>query len=180
VFALPGRRNSKETKLSGEGGGHRCDGRIQLNDPKKKNKNASGKKRPRCKKSQVVVDQETKQIICTAYGNSGKNMTFDCLNDQIQTPKDVECLADKGYIKVFRSFTLSRTPKARKSGCCCTKWLNRGVGSTREVVSCTYCEFSKNVSVCRSAIKSPPTIWIKVQSNCWSILFANSFLQNKW
>ena len=83
-----------------------------------------------------MVDQETKQIICTAYGQ-GKEHDFRLFKaSQVRLKKDVECLADKGYQGIQKLHTLSRTPKKkpRKSELTAAqKKLNRELARLRVV-----------------------------------------------
>lgn len=90
----------------------------QIERPKK-NKSAteSGKNRRHPLKSQVVVEQVTGAIICTAHCQ-GRVHDFRLFKQSKVRPKAVvTCLADKGYQGIAQLHPHSRTPhkKPRKS-----------------------------------------------------------------
>jgi hypothetical protein len=73
----------------------------------------SGKKKKHTLKSQVVVNQETGEIICTAHGK-GKMHDF-CLfkQSQIALSKRIECWVDKGYQGMQKLHANSQIPKKK-------------------------------------------------------------------
>jgi len=82
--------------------------------PKKKQRRYySGKKKRHTLKAQVVVDQRTGKIICTAYG-TGRMHDF-CLfkASQVVFAHSQICLADRGYQGIVKLHTLSCTPSKK-------------------------------------------------------------------
>ena len=64
---------------------------------KKQKKYYSGKKKKHTVKSQVIIDLESKEIICTAF-TQGKTHDFTLFkNSKTHLNKKNECLVDKGY-----------------------------------------------------------------------------------
>ncbi|MCC5668489.1 IS5 family transposase [Nostoc sp. CHAB 5784] len=80
--------------------------------PKKKQKQFySGKKKRHTFKSQVVVDQSTREILCTSHGK-GKEHDFRIFkNSKVRFRKDIEFLGDKGYQGIHKLHAKSRIPK---------------------------------------------------------------------
>lgn len=73
----------------------------------------SGKKKKHTLKSQVVVEQESREIICTAHGK-GKEHDFRLYkNSKLRLNQDTELLGDKGYQGVDKLYQKSRTPKKK-------------------------------------------------------------------
>lgn len=65
---------------------------------------------------QVVVDQWTGEILCTAHGK-GKYHSFRIFeNNKIRLEKDIECLGDKGYQDIHKLHANSRIPKNKPRG----------------------------------------------------------------
>ncbi len=57
----------------------------------------SGKKKQHTLKTQLVVDWESQQIICTAYGQ-GRRHDYQIFKiSKCRLKKEIEWLADKGY-----------------------------------------------------------------------------------
>ena len=82
--------------------------------PKKKQRRYySGKKKRHTLKAQVVVDQRTGKIICTAYG-TGRMHDF-CLfkASQVVFAHSQICLADRGYQGIVKLHPLSCTPSKK-------------------------------------------------------------------
>lgn len=60
-----------------------------------------------------MVDQSTKQIICTAHGR-GQEHDFNLFkNSKVKMLAKVECLADKGYQGLKKFHANSHTPKKK-------------------------------------------------------------------
>ena len=73
----------------------------------------SGKKKKHTLKSQVVVNQETGEIICTAHGK-GKMHDFRLFKQsQIALSKTIECWVDKGYQGMQKLHANSQIPKKK-------------------------------------------------------------------
>lgn len=74
----------------------------------------SGKKKCHTLKTQVVVDQRTGEIICTAYGTGHTHDFHLFKTSQVTFARSQICLADKGYqgiVKLhFKSCTSSKKP----------------------------------------------------------------------
>ena len=85
--------------------------------PKKKQKRFySGKKKRHTLKSQVVVDQLSQKIICTAHAR-GRVHDFRLFKySQIRFTPEIECLADKGYQGIQKLHAYSRTPQKKPRG----------------------------------------------------------------
>lgn len=68
-------------------------------------------------KAQVIINQQSGQILCTAYGK-GKEHDFKLYKrSKIRLKKEVKCLADKGYqgIQKYHHFSQKPKKKPRKS-----------------------------------------------------------------
>jgi len=81
----------------------------------KKNKNDSvfGKKKRHTLKSQVIVNQRTGEIICTAHC-PGKTHDFRLFKQsKIPLNQTIECLVDKGYQGIQKLHVLSKVPKKK-------------------------------------------------------------------
>ncbi len=73
----------------------------------------SGKKKRHTLKAQVVVDQRTGKIICTAYG-TGRKHDFHLFKDsQVAFAHSQICLADSGYQGIVKLHSLSCTPSKK-------------------------------------------------------------------
>lgn len=60
-----------------------------------------------------MVNQVTKQIICTAYGR-GREHDFSLLkSSKVQLGQKIICLADKGYQGITKIHALSHTPQKK-------------------------------------------------------------------
>lgn len=67
-------------------------------------------------KSQVVVDQSTREILCTAHGK-GKEPDFRIFkNSKLRLREDIECLGDQGYQGIHKIPGKSRIPKKKPRG----------------------------------------------------------------
>lgn len=67
-------------------------------------------------KAQVVVNQSTQEIICTAYAK-GKRHDFHLFKtSQVKLKSEIECLADKGYQGIQKLHVNSRTPQKKPRG----------------------------------------------------------------
>ncbi|HEY9299917.1 MAG TPA: transposase family protein, partial [Phormidium sp.] len=81
----------------------------------KKNKNDSvfGKKKRHTLKSQVIINQRTGEILCTAHGQ-GKTHDFKLfLKSKIPLSPAIECLVDKGYQGIQKIHVLSQVPQKK-------------------------------------------------------------------
>jgi hypothetical protein len=85
--------------------------------PKKKQKiSYSGKKRKHTLKTQIIVEQKTKLIICTFYGK-GKEHDFKIYKkSKINLAKEIELLGDKGYQGIKRIHGNSQIPHKKPRG----------------------------------------------------------------
>lgn len=92
------------------GAGRGCDREPDRAPEKKQRADYSGKKRKHTLKAQVIVDQATGAILCTAFGK-GRVHDFR-LFKQHRVPMLPQqlCLADKGYQGLARLHTHSCTP----------------------------------------------------------------------
>lgn len=67
-------------------------------------------------KSQVLIDQANKQIICTAYAN-GKEHDFNLFkSSNTHLLPEIMCLADKGYQGITKIHPNSCIPKKKPRG----------------------------------------------------------------
>jgi len=83
---------------------------------KNKSDTERGKKKRHTLKSQVVVNQGTKQIVCTAYGK-GREHDFSLFkSSRVQLQPEIMCLADKGYQGLTKMHPKSCTPKNKPRG----------------------------------------------------------------
>lgn len=90
----------------------------------------SGKKKRHTLKSQVVVEQATGQIICTAHGK-GKEHDFRLFkNSKVRLRAEIKCLADKGYQGIQKIHTNSCIPKKKPRG---SELSNEAKKSNREL-----------------------------------------------
>ncbi|MEG4501972.1 transposase family protein [Microcoleus sp. F10-C6] len=77
---------------------------------KKQNKYYSGKQKYHTIKSQVLANQKSAEIICTAFSN-GKTHDFSLFKkSKIWMNKELELLGDKGYQGIKKIHFNSRTP----------------------------------------------------------------------
>ena len=84
--------------------------KLRLNVQKKQRRFYSGKKKRHTFKSQVVVNQVTGEIICTAHGK-GKTHDFQLFKDnRIPLNQEIKCLADKGYQGIHQFIALLSSP----------------------------------------------------------------------
>lgn len=72
----------------------------------------SGKKKRDTLKSQVIVNQGTKEIICTAHAK-GKEHDFHIFKTSNRLNKDIKILAEQGYQGIQKLHGLSQTPKKK-------------------------------------------------------------------
>ena len=85
--------------------------KLRSCSPKKKQRRYySGKKKRHTLKAQVVVDQRTRQIICTAYGTGRTHDFLLFKTSQVTFAQSQICLADKGYQGIVNLHALSCTP----------------------------------------------------------------------
>jgi len=86
----------------------------QLSDPKKgTHRFYSGKKKRHTFKTQLVVDQKTKAVICTTFA-AGKEHDFHLFKrSRVQLKKETKCLADKGYQGIYKLHPNSQLPKKK-------------------------------------------------------------------
>lgn len=83
---------------------------------KKQKRFYSGKKKRHTLKSQVVVETNTCEIICTAHGK-GRQHDFKLFKtSQIRVRADIKVLGDKGYQGIQNLHSLSYTPKKKPRG----------------------------------------------------------------
>lgn len=76
----------------------------------------SGKKKRHTLKSQLVVNQATREIICTAHGK-GKVHDFRIFrNSKTRLRKNIKLFGDKGYQGVQKLHPNSETPKKKTRG----------------------------------------------------------------
>ena len=96
--------------LPARGSSDRCDRNSDWTPKKNQKRFYSGKKKRHTLKSQVIVDQATQVIICTAHG-TGREHDFRLFkNSKTRFKGDIECLADKGYQGIQKLHANSRTP----------------------------------------------------------------------
>ena len=114
LFNLPGKKTVQQPNIDLEivvvdGLEH------EIEKPQKKQRNYySGKQGYHTLKSQVLADQKTGMIICTAHGK-GRIHDFNLWkNSQIGIDKSIECLADKGYQGIQKHHENSRIPYKKK------------------------------------------------------------------
>lgn len=83
-----------------------------------------------------MVDQFTKQIVCTAYGK-GREHDFSLFkSSRVQLQPAVMCLADKGYQGIAKIHPNSCTPKKKPRGASLSaqdKQLNRQLAKLRVI-----------------------------------------------
>ena len=97
----------------------------------------SGKQKEHTLKIQVLIDRETKQIICLEYGK-GRIHDFKIFkNSNIKLGKTIRIIADKGYQGIVKIHHLSETPIKKPRGGKLTKeqkQYNRQLNRLRVVV----------------------------------------------
>lgn len=83
-----------------------------------------------------MVNQSTKQIICTAHGKGREHDFHLFKTSKLKIPVQVKCLADKGYQGLQNLHVLSHTPKKKPRGTQLTaedKAANRKLAQQRVV-----------------------------------------------
>ena len=81
-----------------------------LRGQKKQRRHYSGKKKRHTQKAQVIVHQESKRIIATAFGQ-GRTHDFRLFKESgVQFAAKTLCLADKGYTGITKLHPNSRIP----------------------------------------------------------------------
>ena len=92
-------------------------------------------------KSQIIIEQETKKILCTHHGK-GKVHDFKLLKiSKTRLPDQVVCLADKGYQgiqKIHEASKISHKKKKKKKLSLEQKKYNRDLASIRIVIEHVY------------------------------------------
>lgn len=73
----------------------------------------SGKKKRHTLKTQVVVEQRTGEIICTAYGTGHTHDFHLFKTSQVTFARSQICLADKGYQGIVKLHSKSCTPSKK-------------------------------------------------------------------
>ncbi|NEO51431.1 MAG: transposase family protein [Moorea sp. SIO4A3] len=69
-----------------------------------------GNKKKHTLKSKLIVDKNSKEIICIAYGK-GKSHDFNLFNNsKTHLSLTTKCLADQGYQGILKIHQLSQTP----------------------------------------------------------------------
>ena len=100
-----------------------------------------GKKKKHTLKSQVIVNQQTKQIVCTAHGK-GKEHDFKLFKrSKTNLLEPISCLEDKGYQGIHKIHQESKIPhkKPRKSKLSQEqKQQNRQLASLRIIIEHIY------------------------------------------
>jgi hypothetical protein len=107
--------------------------------PKKKQKRwYSGKKKKHTIKTQLIVNKETREIICTAHAE-GKTHDFKLYEGSIGTAvaQEITIQGDSGYEGIIRLHQNSETPKKKPKGGCLTleeKAWNRQLSRDRILI----------------------------------------------
>lgn len=84
-----------------------------LNTQEKQRRYYSGKKKRHTLKSQVVINQQSLHIVCTAHG-VGREHDFRLFKrSRVRTAADIELLGDRGYQGVVKLHVKSQTPKKK-------------------------------------------------------------------
>ena len=108
---------------------------------KKQKKFYSGKKKKHTLKSQMIIEQETKRILCTAH-SKGKEHDFKLFKrSKTCLDKHIICLADKGYQGIQKNHESSKIPhkKMKKKKLSLEqKKHNRDLASIRIVIEHVY------------------------------------------
>lgn len=85
--------------------------------PKKKQKSYySGKKKKHRLKAQIILEEKSERIICTAYGKGREHDFRIYKNSEIALPLEKELLGDKGYQGIQKLHANSQTPKKKPRG----------------------------------------------------------------
>jgi hypothetical protein len=87
-----------------------------LKDKKKQKQYYSGKKKRHTLKSQLVINQANREIICMAYGRGKKHDFHLFKSSRIKLRPETECLADKGYQGIQKLHNHSRIPHKKPRG----------------------------------------------------------------
>ena len=77
----------------------------------------SGKKKQHTLKSQVVVNQVTKEIICLAHSKGREHDFMIFKESKVRFNQELECLADKGYQGIQKMHAMSRIPQKKLEDC---------------------------------------------------------------
>ena len=89
----------------------------QIERPQKKQKNYySGKQKRHTIKSQIVVDLNTKLIVCIAYRKGNQHDFKIWKNSQTNSKKEITYLGDKGYQGIQKLHENSQIPIKKKRG----------------------------------------------------------------
>lgn len=65
-------------------------------------------------KAQVIIKQENKQILCTAYGKAKEHDFKLYKRSKVRIAKEIKCLADKGYQGIQKYHYFSQIPKKKR------------------------------------------------------------------
>jgi transposase len=114
---------------------------LRLNVQKKQKSCYSGKQKYHTLKAQVVINIETKEIICTDF-DKGKKHDFELFKkSRTYICKDIHLIADKGYQGIKKLHKNSETPDKKPRGKELTKeqkQSNRTVAKERIVIEHTF------------------------------------------
>ena len=64
-------------------------------------------------KAQVIINQQSEQILCTAYGKGSEHDFNLYKRSKIKIKNEVKCLAAKGYQGIQKYHQFSQTPKKK-------------------------------------------------------------------
>lgn len=91
--------------------------KVRLSVQKKQREWYSGKKKRHTIKTQLIVNRETHEIICTAHAE-GKKHDFKLYQESIGSTvsEDIKILGDSGYQGILALHKNSETPKKKPRG----------------------------------------------------------------
>jgi hypothetical protein len=116
VFTLPGKKKLAKEESQIEVVIVDVTETPRLASKKKQRRFYSGKQKKHTFKSQVIVEAETRAIICIAHGK-GRQHDFKLFKaSKVQIKAEIELLGDKGYQGIKNIHGLSRTPQKKHKG----------------------------------------------------------------
>lgn len=89
----------------------------RLNVPKKQRKHYSGKKKRHTQKAQLIINQQTQEIIATAFATGSKHDFRLFKDSQIALAEQICSLADSGYQGLHHLHKNSQTPFKKSKRC---------------------------------------------------------------
>jgi hypothetical protein len=94
----------------------RCRGKPDRTPAKKQRRYSSGQKKRHTPKAQLVVAQQTREVLCAAVGKGREHDWILFKRSQIAIAAEIESVADKGYQGRKKRPSNSHTPQKKPRG----------------------------------------------------------------